>query len=284
METKREKIAVGYRCGSLQVTQATAQRKNGYTVWRCRCDCGEEVLLDTRTLQRGTVRDCGCKTKIKPGQRDITGLRFGRLTAQYPLSARDASGAAVWHCTCDCGGTIDAPLHQLTAGYRKSCGCLSHPPVRDYVGKRFSKLLVIAYAGKADGQHLWRCRCDCGNETVVRQTYLQSGKTKSCGCLQKRQILQNLKLCGGTSVTLLEAERNRLLRSNTSGVTGVYQNRRTQKWCAQITFQRKTYYLGSFEQKSDAVNARRQGEAMHEAFLQWYYETHSRKAAKEASV
>ena len=99
-----------------------------------------------------------------------------------------------------------------------------------------------------------------------------------------RQILQNLKLCGGTSVTLLEAERNRLLRSNTSGVTGVYQNRRTQKWCAQITFQRKTYYLGSFEQKSDAVNARRQGEAMHETFLQWYYETHPRKAAKEASV
>ena len=100
---------------------------------------------------------------------------------------------------------IGAPLHQLTAGYRKSCGCLSHPPLKDYLGKRFSMLTVTGYAGKEDGQHLWRCKCDCGKETVVRQTNLQSGKTKSCGCLQEKQLLENLKLCEGTSVTILEA-------------------------------------------------------------------------------
>ena len=209
-QTTRAKIAIGYRIGHLRVEEATSQHKNGYTIWRCRCDCGGEILLDTRTLQRGTITDCGCNTNVKPGQRDITGQRFGRLTAQYPLPARDASGSTVWHCICDCGGEIDAPLHQLTAGYRKSCGCL-----------------------------------------------------------QEKQLLENLKLCEGTSVTILGSGRRRLRHTNTSGVTGVYQNRRTQKWCAQITFRRKTYYLGSFEQKSDAVNARRQGEAMHEAFLKW---------------
>ena len=111
------KIMVGYRVGSLCVEAPTGQHKNGYTIWRCRCDCGGEILLDTRTLQRGTITDCGCNTNVKPGQRDITGQRFGRLTAQYPLPERDASGSTVWHCRCDCGGEIDAPLHQLTAGY-----------------------------------------------------------------------------------------------------------------------------------------------------------------------
>lgn len=71
-------------------------------------------------------------------------------------------------------------------------------------------LTVTGYAGKEDGQHLWRCKCDCGKETVVRQTNLQSGKTKSCGCLQEKQLLENLKLCEGTSVTILEAGRRRL--------------------------------------------------------------------------
>ena len=268
------KITVGYRAGSLCVEAPTGQHKNGYTIWRCRCDCGGEILLDTRTLQRGTITDCGCNTHVKPGQRDITGQRFGRLTAQYPLPARDASGSTVWHCICDCGGEIDAPLHQLTAGYRKSCGCLSHPPLKDYLGKRFSMLTVTGYAGKEDGQHLWRCKCDCGKETVVRQTNLQSGKTKSCGCLQEKQLLENLKLCEGTSVTILEAGRRRLRPTNTSGVTGVYRNRRTGRWCAQITFKRKTYYLGAYEKKDDAIRARKRGEGLHENFIAWYYVTH----------
>ena len=180
----------------------------------------------------------------------------------------------VWHCTCDCGGAADVPLHQLTSGCRKSCGCLSHPPRKDYVGRRFSKLLVIGYAGKQNGQHLWRCRCDCGNETVVRQTNLQSGKTKSYGCLQASQILENLKLCDGTSVAILEADRKKRLRSNTSGVTSVYRSRSTQKWCAQITFRHKTYFLGAYENKADAVQACKRGEAMHEDFLAWYHAAH----------
>ncbi len=284
VRTVQGRGAVGWRVGKLTVIAATEQRKNSYTVWRCRCDCGGEILLDTRTLQRGTVTDCGCKTKLKPGQRDITGQRFGLLTAVRPVGLMPGKRGVIWHCVCDCGGEVDAPLPQLTAGYRKSCGCLSHPPMKDYIGKRFSMLTVVAYAGKEDGQHLWRCKCDCGNEAVVRQTNLQSGKTKSCGCLQEKQILENLKLCDGTSVAILEAVRSRLLPTNTSGVTGVYQNKRTGKWCAQITFKRKTYFLGAYEKKEDAVKARKRGEELHEDFLAQYYAAHKQAEGEALSV
>ena len=269
-QSGRPLIGIGYRTGKLVVAEATSQRKNGYTVWRCRCDCGGEIMLDTRCLQRQTVTDCGCVSKVKPGQRDIAGMRFGNLTAIEP-TGQAVRGSAVWLCRCDCGGEVRAPLHQLTAGYRKSCGCLSHPERKNYIGKRFGRLTVTAYAGKSGGMHRWRCVCDCGNETVVGQTLLQTGKTKSCGCLQSEVYRDNLKLIDGTSVTALEASRNRLIASNTSGHTGVYLNRRNGKWVAQITFKGKTYYLGSYADIAEAVLARKRGEELHDDFLAWYY-------------
>lgn len=69
---ERPKIGVGYQVGDLIVESPTEERKNGYMIWSCRCSCGNTIRLDTRCLQRGTVKDCGCKTKLKPGTRDIT--------------------------------------------------------------------------------------------------------------------------------------------------------------------------------------------------------------------
>ena len=269
------RIGVGFRVGRLTVESPTERRKDGYTVWRCRCDCGGEIELDTRRLQRGTVTDCGCVSRVEPGKKDITGTRFGLLVALEP-TGETLSGSAVWRCRCDCGGEVNAPLRQLRAGYRKSCGCLGHPVRKDYVGRRFGRLTVTDYAGKRDGMHRWRCLCDCGNETVVGQTLLQSGKTKSCGCLQSEIYRENLKLFEGTSVTLLERGKDRLLSSNTSGRTGVYFDRKRELWVAQITFKGKTYYLGGYADKQEAVRARQRGEELHDSFLAWYYENHPR--------
>lgn len=262
-------IGLGSRVGLLTVAEPTGQRKAGYMVWRCRCDCGGEILLDTRCLQRGLVRDCGCRTSVKPGQKDISGMRFGKLTAIRPTEERSSRGSIIWICRCDCGEEARVELGQLVSGMRKSCGCLSHPPRKDWVGKRFGRLTVMEYAGKQAGMHRWKCHCDCGKETIVGQTLLQSGKTKSCGCLQASVYKENLKLTEGTSVTLLQAiKRGRLVKTNTSGYNGVYYDKRQKRWVAQITFQGKTKYLGFFELLADAVEARMQGEKIYDEFLE----------------
>ncbi|MGN1346804.1 MAG: hypothetical protein ACI4V1_08455 [Eubacteriales bacterium] len=269
------KIEVGNRIGHLTVERKTKERKGRYIIWLCRCDCGNEILLDTRALRRGTITDCGCLTKVKAKQKDLTGKRFGHLVCIEPTEERCSDGSTIWICRCDCGNLCSAAAAQLSRGYKKSCGCLSHYPLKDYIGKRFGRLVVTGYAGKKDGMHRWQCRCDCGNETVVGQSLLQSGRTKSCGCLRSAMIKENLKLVNGTSVSILEAGKKRLISSNTSGYTGVYQNKRNGHWVAQITFQGKTYYLGSYEKIEDAVEARRKGEEMHNDFLEWYHQTHS---------
>lgn len=105
MQVKRpvEKTEIGYRVGRLLVAEPTNMRKNGYTVWKCRCDCGGEILLDTRCLQRRSVRDCGCLSKVKAGQKDLSGQRFGKLVCLKPTEDRSRDGGVIWRCRCDCG-------------------------------------------------------------------------------------------------------------------------------------------------------------------------------------
>lgn len=59
----------------------------------------------------------------------------------------------------------------------------------EMLGRKYGSLLVIADAGlyqKGAAEYQWRCRCECGEEAVVRGACLRSGRTKSCGCLQRR--------------------------------------------------------------------------------------------------
>jgi len=51
------------------------------------------------------------------------------------------------------------------------------------IGNRYGKLSVIERVKNKGTQATWKCKCDCGNETIVRGGNLRSGNNKSCGCL-----------------------------------------------------------------------------------------------------
>jgi 5-methylcytosine-specific restriction endonuclease McrA len=71
----------------------------------------------------------------------------------------------------------------------------------DLVGQKFSRLAVLEYAPRAlrkGGNAHWKCRCDCGRETVVRGSDLRSGKTLSCGCLGAELTSKRLTRHGGS--------------------------------------------------------------------------------------
>lgn len=49
--------------------------------------------------------------------------------------------------------------------------------------KRFGRLLVIKRSQNDNqGKPMWKCKCDCGNEVIVRGAALSQGRTVSCGC------------------------------------------------------------------------------------------------------
>lgn len=57
--------------------------------------------------------------------RDISGERFGRLTAICRIG-QEKHGHGVWICVCDCGKVTTAGLGSLSRGGTKSCGCLNN--------------------------------------------------------------------------------------------------------------------------------------------------------------
>lgn len=47
--------------------------------------------------------------------KDLTGQKFGRLTALYPTDKREGKGYIVWVMKCDCGNIEERSLHSLNA-------------------------------------------------------------------------------------------------------------------------------------------------------------------------
>lgn len=61
----------------------------------------------------------------------------------------------------------------------------------DLTGQRFGRLVVIELVGTNKAHRaIWRCLCDCGNETVVLGASLRRGATQSCGCFHS-EICRN---------------------------------------------------------------------------------------------
>lgn len=144
--------------------------------------------------------DGACRVK-----EDLTGRRYGRLTViargEDYLKPRGKRFEKVprWVCKCDCGNIALVKGYNLKCGETASCGCLHRDTARkqgksntiDLSGRRFGKLVAIEIvkiytSPKGATRPVWRCKCDCGNETEVTYGSLVNGVTRSCGCLKHR--------------------------------------------------------------------------------------------------
>jgi hypothetical protein len=65
---------------------------------------------------------------------------------------------------------------------------------------------------------------------------------------------------GGTQISRIKSEK--LSSTNTSGVRGVYFDKRTGKWRARLKFKGKLMNFGYYTKFEDAVKARREAESV----------------------
>jgi hypothetical protein len=56
-------------------------------------------------------------------RKDLTGVRFGRLTVIGPVARQKDKSNFKWICRCDCGTVKDIPVNHFKTGHTKSCGC-----------------------------------------------------------------------------------------------------------------------------------------------------------------
>ena len=143
--------------------------------------CGKNFQSSIQSVSCGDTKSCGCKSTTA---KDITNQRFGRLIALYRTNKQTTNKTYYWHCKCDCGKEVDVKITSLLNGQTQSCGCYrTDLKAHDLTNQHFGELIALQRLNKKDnaGYFLWRCKCSCGNETIVNSHSLVSGNTKSCG-------------------------------------------------------------------------------------------------------
>ena len=172
-----------------------------FAQWLCKCDCGNDTIVLATNLKKGTTKSCGCYNIEQAKKRlfkDLTGQKFGRLTAIKPVenntNSNSQSMMTKWLCRCDCGNECNVQSGNLLSGHTLSCGCYnkeqaSKRSLINLVGQRFGRLTVLErveneITSSGNSVVMWRCLCDCGEEIIVRSSALLHGYTKSCGCMK----------------------------------------------------------------------------------------------------
>lgn len=116
----------GHKFGFLTAIEP-APNKGNRTRWKCQCDCGKIIEVDTADLKRGHTNSCGCyqkKQTSKSSLRDLTGKTFGDLKVlERDLNYCGHGVETHWFCLCNrCNQIKSMPSGSLRNG-AISCGC-----------------------------------------------------------------------------------------------------------------------------------------------------------------
>lgn len=104
----------GHKFGKLTAICAVGRNKHNQVLWQCVCECGGASEYTAASLRQGVSVSCGCIRS-----KDITGQRFGRLTA----IRRNESDRKQWFFACDCGVEKSIDGANVRGGDTVSCGC-----------------------------------------------------------------------------------------------------------------------------------------------------------------
>lgn len=102
------------------------KRENSRTYFFVECElCGNRKWLRSDGVINGNNQSCGClREKTQFQQDNLSGKKFGRLTAIKPTEQRADNGSVIWYCECECGGHKHVSASDLVGGRVKSCGCI----------------------------------------------------------------------------------------------------------------------------------------------------------------
>lgn len=70
---------------------------------------------------------------------DLTGLKFGKLTAKYKIR-KDKHKSWYWFCECECGGTKEARGDNLRKELTAHCGCVNNFGTHKKTGHRIHNI------------------------------------------------------------------------------------------------------------------------------------------------
>ena len=108
--------------GKLTVIEYDHTNEHRAIFWKCRCECGREVLVRGQCLRNGMTVSCGNKGCRQTG--DLSGQTFGLWTVLRKDDERSVNdgGQQYYICRCACGRESSVEASRLKRGKSLSCG------------------------------------------------------------------------------------------------------------------------------------------------------------------
>ncbi|MDN9632417.1 hypothetical protein KLL70_09960 [Clostridioides difficile] len=181
---------IGDKFGNLTILDIEQRNSRKYCLCKC-SNCNNEKWIRADSLKR--IKACGCmksSTQFKPN--NLTGKKFGRLTAINSTNKKAKSGHYIWICKCTCGNEIKTTENNLTTGRTKSCGCL-----KKEAEIRNAKIALKVHKEKniIDDTNLSiikKAEAYSNSKTKIRGVYYNKEKRKYCAQIEFKKTHYNL--------------------------------------------------------------------------------------------
>lgn len=203
-----------------------------FTQWLCKCKCGNPnpVIVTANNLKRNHTISCGCVQKEKA-------RALARKENIYDLDSEEygvgytSSGEEFWFDKEDY-----ELIKQYSGWYYDASGYVVSKGPNGFV--LLHRLVMQASDSKMEVNH---------KKHPPRNAHKKDNRKSNLEMVTRSQNNMNCALA----------------KNNTSGVTGVYLDKRSQKWYARITVDYQTVNLGAYKRKEDAILARKNAEVTY---------------------
>lgn len=231
-----------------QVDDYITPKGRHYDRWLCKCECGKELIVVGYHLkEKNKIKSCGCYSKTRI-------IEFNKKYNIYDMDSFEygvgytSKGEEFWFDKEDYDLIQPFYWYYSTQGYLHAANPKEDPYSLGVTTVAFHRLVMNAYGLDKDIDHIVHPDRN-GNKIDNRKSNL-------------RFVNDSLN------------SQNRTRRSdNTSGCTGVYYNKRDNKWIANICIEKKRIVLGAFNNKDDAIKARKDAEIKY--FGDYRYDAHN---------
>lgn len=211
---------IGQRFGRLVVIKRAENDKYNHIQFLCKCDCGNETIVNKYHLKNNNIKSCGCLRSETTSQRTKKYNTYD-LSGEYGIGYTD-KGEEFWFDLED------------------------YDKIKDYYWRLDGSGYLIANDKINDVYILMHRHILDNPDGIVDHIFHD----------KKDNRKYNLRICSPSQNSMNQILRS----DNTSGVKGVNWHSSKNKWRAFIGINGKHIHLGSFTNFEDAVKARKEAE------------------------